>query len=389
MSIRHLERTLSVQAAKGRFNENIVPKVTMALIMEAGMIAFHKGYYGAKEWDEISQDAGKARHEGNEFIGRITESLVTDISNIRRIRENIMTTSDFPLALSMIRDRARRDSYFPVESPILAFARKRTANDFKRMRGVRTDVFDRLIKRPEGTTVKYVSFGSTEDGYQIANYELALGFTWESYINDDIGEFIAASAALGVAARRTRQYITLEAIRSQVARELIGGSVGGPDSDRLIALFDAFSSQTTTVNLPDGTTATKPMPMLLSDIIIPIKWTITANNALQSTNIAYGGSVAKMSRNPSQGLAVATVDPMMGEFDNPSDWLGIDNRQQWLEFAALRGYEAGPKTFTKLPDVMETMDEGTFANHTFDIKISDNVGALVTNVKAVKRVQGA
>ena len=61
----------------------------------------------------------------------------------------------------------------------------------------------------------------------------------------------------------------------------------------------------------------------------------------------------------------------------------------WLEFAALRGFEAGPLTYTKLPDVQEHVEQGSFDNHSLAVKVGDTVGAAVIDQTAVVRVAGA
>jgi hypothetical protein len=59
-----------------------------------------------------------------------------------------------------------------------------------------------------------------------------------------------------------------------------------------------------------------------------------------------------------------------------------------LEVATLSGFEGGPRTYTKLPDVIEHPEEGSFDNHTISVKFGDAVGATVTDDNGVVRVNG-
>src|SRR5690606_30522273 len=164
-------------------------------------------------------------------------------------------------------------------------ARRRTAPDFKRLRGIRGDPFNRLRLRPEGTSVEYAAFASTEDGYSIANYELAIAYTWESWVNDDIGEFTIALENLGVAARRNRAIVVFEAIRDGTSRQTPSGSnaegspgAGGPTAANVVWAYDTLAQQTNTDGLP--------MPRLLTDIAVPAKWPVTGRQAPGSAHRA-------------------------------------------------------------------------------------------------------
>lgn len=394
MRIREVQHGLELAAARGHFPENLVAKATMATVLEAGANAFHRAYYGGG-WQEAARDVRALSHQAREDALKMMDYLITDIEPVYKRLGAAMTTTDFPLVLAEVRDRVRRESYNPVQSAFQRFARRRTARDFKALRGIRTDAFDRLKLRPEGTSVEYAAFASTEDGYRVANYELAIAFTWEAWVNDDIGEFLTAMENLGIAANRNRALVIIEAVRDGTSRTTLSGTTvegsagaGGPTPANLVAVYQAFAEQ---VN-DDG----KPLPRILSDIAVPAKWAITARQTLNSQLVVTGASTTRPHENAAQGLATLHVEPMLAEVlgagggsNNAADWLAWDGSQAWLEFAVLSGYEAGPRTFTKLPDVLETINEGSFDNHAFAVKVSDNIGAKVVDAKSVIRVAGA
>ena len=400
MRISEIRQAYELAAARGHIPQELVAKATVATVLEAGAAAFHKSYFGNKAWGEAvdaarqSHGARAVSHAAQDEALAMVEHLISDISPAYRALGAVHTTTDFPLALAQVRDRVRRESYNPVESSVFGLARRRTANDFKLLRGIRTDAFDRLIKRPEGGSVTYATFASTEDGYSVANYELAVGFTWEAWKNDDIGEFMIGLANLGVAARRTRALVTFEAILAGTTRQTMSGSIegtagaGGPTAANVVALYQLLAEQTNDDS--------KPMPRLLTDIAVPAKWAITGRQTLDSEHVVSGNTTARLRNNAAFGLANLLIEPMMAEVfgtgggsNNVADWIGFDRSQEWLEFAALAGYEAGPRTFTKLPDVLETLDEGSFDKHELAVKMSDNIGAKVVDSKSVVRVAGA
>ena len=77
-----------------------------------------------------------------------------------------------------------------------------------------------------------------------------------------------------------------------------------------------------------------------------------------------------------------------GKNISADDYVVMDGRTQPLELATLAGYEGGPKTFTRTPNVVEDDLEGDFENHTIAMKVSDNVGAGLRDPYAVAIAQG-
>jgi hypothetical protein len=394
MSSKQILHAYQLAEARGTIPEGHVNRLAVATVLAAGVTAFHRAYFGDKEWGKAVEDSRVAKHESHELaMGLVENVLLSDVKPILRQLGAVQTTTDFPLALAQIRERVRRGSYNPVESSFWQVATRRTAQDFKKLRGVRTDPFNRLPKRPEGTDVEYADFGSTEDGYQVANYELAVALTWEAWINDDISEFVTALANLGVAGRRTRGLVMFEALKA-ITRTTPSGAndegtaaAGGPTRANLVWAYQTLADQTNA----DG----KPIPRLLTDIAVPAKWTITGRQALNSefTVLAGGSGKSRESQNNAAfGLAQMNVEAMMAEVtagtSTATDWLAYDRTQQFMEFAALRGYEGGPRTFTKMPDVVETDMEGSFDNKSIAVKVSDNVGAKVVDEKSVLLVAG-
>jgi hypothetical protein len=394
MRLSEIRRNYEHMAIRGTIQESQVGAATMMTVLAAGRKAFYEGYYGSKAWAEAMDSARKLKHESEELAGQMLESVNMEVGQHRRILEAAHTTTDFPLALAQVRDRVRRASYNPIESNIAAIATRRTANDFKLLRGIQTDTISRLKLRSEGASVSYASFGSTEDKYSVANWELAIGYTWEAYVNDDIDEFVTALASLGVAARRNRGLVIFEAIRDGTSRLTPSGTTpegtaaaGGPTPANVVWAHDQLAAMTNANS--------EPIARMLSDIYIPARWRVTAKNTLTSQYVVSGNTTARTAKNSAEGLARQNDEPAMVEVmgagggGNAADWLASDNTNPWLEFATLAGFEGGPRTFTKMPDVVETNDLGSFDNHTFAVKVSDAIGAKVTDAKSILRIAGA
>lgn len=389
-SIKQLNHAYQLREARGQLKPGVANVLTIATVMESMIVAFHKGFYSDKEWNNTKDKVRESRvltqrqaqHQGEQIVGSLQEALLSDVRPLKRVLE-AHTTTDFPHILSQLRDRVVRRDLNPVdECPLMAFATKRTATNFQPMRSIRFDHFDRLFKRPEGTEVKYATFGTTEDLYSIANYELAFGYTWEMWMNDDLSTVQIAMEELGRSARRTRGLVFLEAIYAALKdNKQTLGTAGGPDIARLKLLKTLFSS----AKFETGPSKGKNLGMKLTHVAFPVKWDDTITVALNTEKIrdAQQNEIA----NSAYKSATPVEDRMMGEiFDE--DWLGFDSAKQWIEFASLRGYEGGPQTRHKMPDVIETIDEGCFDKHEMAIKVTDNIGSQVTNKEAAKLIKG-
>lgn len=396
MSIKDIRHDYQRLADRGMLQQHMVAMATEATILEAGVVAFHKGYFGDKEWARVTDDVRSAKHAGEEAASQLMEAHAEDVMNVHRILRETLTTTDFAIVLSQMRDRVRRQSYNPIAGPLFAsIGPVRTAPNFKPMRGVRTDPFRRLKLQPERTNVEYAELGSTEDGYRVAKYALAVPFSWESRVNDDIGEFIQILFNLGVAANRTRALVLLEAIRDGLTRQTPSGTfvsgtaaAGGPTPANIEWAYARFANA---VNANGD-----PIDRILSHIAIPAQWTLLAKNTLDSDRIVVAGDtdVSKPDGNAVRGLAEVWVERLMRSVfaedtsDRKNDWLAFDNTNPWVEFAALAGFEAGPQTHTKLADVVETSALGSFDNQTSAVKVMDVVGATITDPTSVVRIAG-
>lgn len=379
--IRNMLEQYRLAEARGHIPAGLAVKATMATVLEAGITAFHKAYYGAQEWNRALTES-QAQKQGAEEAGRLQEAFLSDVTSVRKQLREAQVSTDFPLVLANIRQRVVRDSYNPVESAFWTpeVANFRDVPDFKLIKGYRVGTFNRLLKRAEGEDFKRVKMSASGDQYAIANYELGMDFTWEAWVNDDLSMFTIGLANLGVAARRNRGLVVLEAINTALPTPttLTGGAAGPTITALELAVLE-LAQRTNADGLP--------LPYSLNHIAYGAKWVTTAKQTLNSTQLIGPNNAKQGNANPVFQIATPHEDPMIVEVLG-SDWLGWDGRNKWLEIATLTGYKAGPQTRTKMPDVEETADEGSFDNHGLSVKMSDCVAALVTDDKPVVRVDG-
>ena len=374
-------------AARGHLPEHQIDRATLATVMEAGIVAFHKAYFGLPEWSRVQSDV-KANRQAYETAAFLQEGLLTDLTRVRRDLREANTSSDLPYILGDIRNRVVYGTLNPVTSHFWEIAQQRVATDFKFMRSYRVNPAQELVSRAEGEDVEMSTISMTAQGYSIVNYERGILLTWENWKNDELGIFQIAMQNMGIAAQRTRAKVALNAIASGLSRTNLSDisisgwspSVGGPTIDNLVAAQQVLATTVDANGQAMGFTAT--------DIAYPAIWEIQANQSLKSATVLGPVSTPAPSANPVFGLANPHNERIMAEVLG-SDWLLWDATYPFIERAVLDEFAGGPLTYTQLPDVVEHVDQGTFMNHTIGVKIGDAVAANIITTLPVVRVKGS
>lgn len=388
MGFKDIRHAFEMQAARGNLREEHISLMEAVTIAELATKAYGRAFYG-RVWDKAEADvearrvAAETANEVDALI-RKWEGLARDVANLPSTlaRETIVTTLDLPAILGRARDITVRPAEEPVstESALFNAANRATFENFRERQSIKQDLdLLGLFPQPEGTNVRYESFAWTEDAYAVAKYSRAIGWTWEAKVNDDLAGFLDQAAALGYAARLNRLRILFAAIIAATSRSTPTGGAGGPTIDNVEWARDQL--------------ATSTPPRRLGQIAIPINWEGLAR-ATRDNQFVPASNPAEL--NPVYQAFTVNVEELMPEIlaaapsGNALDWLAYDSAiGSWLEFAALRGFEGGPRIVFKLPDVRDTNELGSFDNMTDAMKIVDVVGAKVTEPSKVLRVAGA
>lgn len=366
--------------ARGQIKEGTAAQATFATLAEKGTRAAAEGYYGVKAVAQARSDA-KAEQDTLD----LADELIQDIAPMSRAMLNSFgfeathTTSDFPLALSNLRQRELRDAYQGELSNWRSFANVRTAADFKAIRALRFSELPELRLRPEGTDVTYTSFSESESGYRVANYERAIKYTWEMWKNDDVGGFTRMAESLGRGAARTEALVVFRAIADGLPRTALTAGVGGPTIDRLSEMERRLAERTFADS--DGGTSTYGFQM--TDVIHGTAQRQFLNTVLTQQFTTFQGGAT----NPMNGAFMPHLEPLWSRVMG-NDLVGYDSGAEWLEVAFLEGFQGGPATYVKLPDVTDHVDEGSFADHSLHIKSGHVIGAKVIDANSAIRTEG-
>lgn len=383
-----MSRTLYLQAqlseARGEIPQGFAAAITYASVMEAGLKAVAEGYFGRQNVAKAISDA-KAEQRALD----IQNGLLEDVRQVVRILSETHTTSDFPTALANLRQRILLPAFAQPESDWRNWGGVfvRTVPDFKQIRTLSIGQTGELKLRPEGTDVDFTKFSESSDGYRIANFERGLPYTWEMWLADEIGVFQRGAFELGRGAMRTETLVVFAALAALTAVDsvTVGGTTtdiwGAPTIDKMKVLRQWFTAQTQT----DADGNTTEVGYDFTDVVAPT----LVRDALQQilTQENEGTSARTAIPNVLRGAFQLHIERMLSRVTG-SDFFLIDTMMgDWLEVAYLEGFQNGYRTYTQLPD-SDVPDQGSFANHTFNLKVGTALGAKVVNSNAVKRISG-
>ncbi|MGL5005375.1 MAG: hypothetical protein ACRDAM_20820 [Casimicrobium sp.] len=394
MDLKQVQFNLERAEGAGKISTNTKFKTLHAAIALKAQQDFATGFYGtdvvSAALDRVAiirQDKALSAAENghNALMGVINANaqFLGDELPVWGFGAALHTTSDFPAALALIRSRVIREPIMGVtETPLMALAVKRTAPDFRLMKGVRPDPsVTELRESPENETIRYIKWTENEDGYVVSKYRNAVAWSYEMQKNGDIEGFLRMMREMGSLAARTRSLNLIRAVKLKAARVTLAAGAGGPTAARIEEVYNAFSAQQDKSGVVLGRT--------LGKLHIPSNWVPTAASAFVNT-IATGGE------NPLRKYvaeSIVTPDPLLsrvtGGAVTASDWLAYAEGADFVEFSVLDDFAAGPRVFTKMGDSDAYNSFGSFQNCSFEQQIMDGHASKMTDDTAVQLIAGA
>lgn len=170
----------------------------------AGVSAALMARAGLAKDDTANNFRGRSLHElaraSLERAGRKTDGL----SKMDLVAAAFThSTSDFPLLLANVAQKAMMKGYSEAEETFQAWTSKGTLPDFKAARRVDLSTFPALAKVTEGAEYKSATIGERGETIQLATYGRKFSITRQAIINDDLDAFSKIPQRMGRAAIRT------------------------------------------------------------------------------------------------------------------------------------------------------------------------------------------
>jgi hypothetical protein len=329
---------------------------------------------------------GKSQTKTEQEVLDSSDTFIDDIKPLIRVFKDTHTLGDFPNLLGRLRQWRLRQVYDGVSPTWRNWVNASaisTTPSFDQIPGIRVSPAPELIRRAEAENVKYMTFSEApENNFRAIHYERAIRYTWEMSLSPyGLRALQAMAASAGSAARRTEETVVLTALSTlAISAELGLNTPAAFSITRADNMRKALSGRTTT----DGDGLTRKIGLRMNGLIYPADEITSAVLSVlnqEFTNFQGGDP------NPVRSSFAPFGESRLFDF-TALGYIGFDRSQNWLEVVYKEGFEGGPKTYTKLPDVAQYQDEGSFENHSLDIKVGIAIGAQVVAPEAAVRAAG-
>ena len=172
----------------------------------------------------ISQNLRRKFEADAEYRQRLVETMQfirdTQAGRIAPARfAEAMTTSDFPILLGGIMDRTLLGGYREYPASYEMWCKiNRNVKDFRTISRAFLNLADGALDTvPQQEEYPFAGAGEGQYTYAVQKFGRKFKFSWESFVNDNLGAFSEVPMALGRAARRTT---------ARFATSLICGAAG-------------------------------------------------------------------------------------------------------------------------------------------------------------------
>jgi len=176
---------------------------------------------------DMTESADWAGYRENHYARNNTTAHLENLERFNALMENrdglpshrwryelqeAMTTDDFPLMFGDSVARELLSHYKAVQPKMMQILRKRTpVDDFRTIKTFRKGGYATMRLQQVGEKGEYLAQEYEEDRtqYNLAKWGRQLDFSWEAYLNDDLGMFSECARDLATAVQNTIEwYIT-------------------------------------------------------------------------------------------------------------------------------------------------------------------------------------
>lgn len=313
-------------------------------------------------------DAGKS-YRGMKLSKIAAEILETEgvatrnMSDIDIAERSMMGTSDFPLILEAVANKALRHEYREKKHDFLDLVSYRTVSDFKDINVYQTGGVE-ISKIHEKGEIENTTFTESKDSYRIESYAGMLTFSRAMIVNDDMYVFEKGVAKLADAIIRMERKVFWETFKAMTfssgAKNL---QIGGPSALTLESLDPAVLAMKKQKSF-DGKVNLHLKPKFL---IVPTTLGFTADKLMTQVSANENGKV-----NIHAGK-YKVIESMELDDDSVKAWYLSASQDQidLIEWARLAGHEA-PRFSTN--HMFDKQGMQLKVEHDFAMKVVDNKG---------------
>jgi len=309
--------------------------------------------------------------------------------------QEAMTTDSFPLLFADSLDREMLRAFQSIGTPLAPLFHKKTLSDFKTAKMFRHEgMTKRLQKVLEKGEYLAREQGEEKVEIYVEKYGAQCDFSWEMYLNDDLGAFsrfpqeLAQSAINTEAWLQTSTYIGATGPIAAVFVDAVDGSAALSVLPLTIAALETLLEA-----MGEYTSSGEPIVSRPTYLVVPPALEITARNILTSTYKAWtDGAGAVVDHETANVVAQAGLQLIVDPWIPIIATTGTTGQTCWFlataptdiptaAFAKLAGNEA-PSLFMKSSDAVRVGGgavspfEGDFATDNIFYKVRHCMGAV-------------
>lgn len=286
------------------------------------------------------------------------------------------TSSDFPLLLANVADKAMMKGYEEAEETFQLWTSIGTLGDFKPGKRLDLNTFPSLDRIQDGGEYQYANVGERGETVQLATYGKMFSLTRQTIINDDLDAFTKIPRRMGRAAIRTIGDLVYAILTDNplmadgnelfdaVHKNILAG--GGISTAGVDAMRVAMARQT------DGNAV---LNIRMAKLLVPVALEGTAKVVMESEFEVGAGAKNNTVPNSVRGLAEVISDARL-DLASATTWYGAadQNVHDTIEVQYLDGNQA---------PTLEQQDGWTRDGVEFKVRMDAGVKALDFRTLAV------
>jgi hypothetical protein len=316
--------------------------------------------------------------------------------------QEAMTTSDFPILMGDVMDRALVSRYAELPAVYRQFCDVKTVNDFRAMKLIGLDGGEApLSEVKQSGEYGQRNLSESEKSIQVKKYGAKIGLSWESIINDNLDAFTDLPDRLARAARRTESRLASglyvgtngynTALFTSGNKNLISGNPT-LTIDGLTKGLQALSAQKDS----DG----EPIYLEAAILVVPPALEYTARAILNATELEITTETGKVAKTGNYlknkvSLVVDPYIPIIATTNGATSWFLFADPQSTraaIRMGFLRGHES-PEMFVRMADSQRVSGGGTdqvsFDTDEKEYKVRHVVGGAQQDPKMAVASSGA
>lgn len=299
-------------------------------------------------------------------------------SKLEVVAAAFTSTSDFPLILANVAEKAMLKGYEEAEETFQLWTSVGTLTDFKAGRRVGLNDFPTLLEVKEGAEYKFATVGERGETVQLATYGRKFMLTRQAIINDDLDAFSKIPLGMGRAAIRTVGDLVYAILTSnptmQDGKALFHAGHGNLPT---AAAISTASVDAMRVAMAKQTAGGGALNLKLAKLIVPVALGGTAR-VVSASEFDVGGNNDKTVPNSVRGTFEVVEDARL-DSTSSTNWFGCANPalHDTIEVSYLDGVQTptleqqggwdidGVEFKVRLDAAVKALDHRTLAKNAF------------------------